>query len=78
MMPEPMAASSVRCQMRNAAPATGMPTKAPASRLSRTKSPAGRVRSIRSRKISGVSSPRPMVARMLSSSRTIRTRYGRA
>ena len=74
MMPEPMAASNMRCQIRSPAPATGMATSAPANRLSRAASPAGRVRSIRSRKMSGVSSPRPIVARMLSSSSAIRAR----
>ena len=35
MIPEPIVASSLRCQMRMTALATGMATRAPASRLSR-------------------------------------------
>ena len=72
MIPEPIVASSLRCQMRMTALATGMATRAPASRLSRAASFSGSAVSIRSRTISGVSSPRPMVVTMPANRRMIR------
>ena len=78
MIPEPIVASSLRCQIRITAPATGMAIRPAASRLSRAASFCGSAVSIRSRTISGVSSPRPMVAQMLVNSRMILPTYGRA
>ena len=72
MMPAPIAASSARCQMRSSALATGMAISTAASTFRRRTSPAGSVRSIRSRSTSGVSSPRPMVARMMASNSSMR------